>query len=566
MNFFTAIGYILNLTGAVVLFLFGMKIMSEALQKVAGNKLRYFMRTLTYDKGRAILTGFLITSLIQSSSAFTVMTVGLVNAGLVSLTQSFGLIMGANIGTTVTAWLVTFFGFSIKIQSLLLPMLALAFPLLFAKKATVRYTGEIVFGFVILFLGLNFLKEIMPDISQNHWIASTLSKQNGNGFRSLLFFVLTGFFITLIFQSSSAMFTFTLIMSINGFITFDAAAAMILGENIGTTATANITALIANRDGKRAAFFHFLFNVSGVFWALIFFHPFVNTTHFITGIFNNFLPINKVLQLSVGLSVFHSLFNICNTLIFVWFIPKIVVFTKKIIPDKATPANHPFMFVPNNIMSTTELSLLQASKELSENAMQVKNMFNTIPELLMEKEKTTFNNIYKTLKNNEAAIDKNEAKLYGFLTKISEGELSAESARMIRGFVVSIDNIETIGDLCFKTAKLIKEKNKHRAWFIQKQRDELFEMFKLVDKALRLMIKNINFETGKIDEKTVLKTEHKINKKRDKMIMDFHTYQIKNNLPYESGQYYLKFVELCEKIGDHAINVSEALAGHKFYR
>ncbi len=560
MDFFTAIGFVLNLTGAVVLFLLGMKIMSEAMQKVAGNRLRHFLQTITYKKGRAVLTGFIITALIQSSSAFTVTVVGLVNAGLVSLSQSLGLIMGANIGSTVTAWLVTLFGFSFKTETLLLPLLALAFPLLLSKKPNVRYSGEIVFGFVILFLGLGFLKDIIPELNNSGWLMSFIEEHGSGSATSLLFFVFTGFILTVIFQSSSAMFTFTLVLAVNGIINFDAAAAMILGENIGTTATANIAATVAGSNGKRAALFHFLFNITGVIWALIVFHPFVKTVQTITEFFS--LPNN--LALPVGLSAFHSLFNIINTLLFIGFVPKIDFLLKKTIHTKSKAKETSIELLSNNILSTPELSLYKAEKELAENATKVKEMFDTLPRLLLEKRDDVFKTAFKTLKHNEYIIDKNEINLYSFLTKITENELSNESARMVRGFVVSIYNIETIGDICYKMARLIKEKNKEKVWFIQKQRDELSEMFKLVDKALTLMIKNINQSETQINEKEVVKLEQKINKKRDKLLMNLHAYKVKNNLPYESGQYYMKFIEMCEKIGDHAINVSEALAGHKF--
>ena len=564
MDLTTTIGYVLNLIGAVVLFLFGMKIMSEALQKVAGNKLRHFLRTLTYNKGRAILTGFLITGIIQSSSAFTVMTVGLVNAGLVSLSQSVGLIMGANLGTTVTAWLVTFFGFSIHMQSVLLPLLALSFPLLFSKKPAVRYSGEIVFGFVILFLGLHFLKEVMPDLSQNSAVMNLLKSEGTKG--SLLFFVGLGLLITVVFQSSSAMFTFTVVMVINGFIGFDTAAAMILGENIGTTATANFTAIIANREGKRAAFFHFLFNLIGVAWVLLLFHPFVQFVHFLTHGIAPHAHTHSDFYFSLGLSVFHTLFNLTNTLLLVGFTRYLIRLVEKLIPDRQkSNALSTLTYIPNNILSVSELSLVQARQALHSNAENVLKMFHLVSALLMEKQEDAFKELFDQLKNREILLDNNEQNLYTFLSKVTAGELSHASTRLVRGFVVSINNIETIGDLCYKMGKLICEKNKQGAWFIQKQREELFELFKTVEKSLRLMIKNVTIDVQEIDETAVVKTEQKINKKRDTMIRDFHSYQIKNGLRYDSGQYYLKFIERCEKIGDHALNVSEAIAGHKFF-
>jgi phosphate:Na+ symporter len=560
MDILTVIGYLLNLTGALVLFLFGMKIMSEAMQKVAGNRLRYFLQTITYKNNRAVLTGFIITALIQSSSAFTVTTVGLVNAGLISLGQSLGLIIGANIGTTVTAWLVTFFGFSFKIETLLLPMLAAAFPLLFSKKPNVRYSGEIVFGFVIIFLGLGFLKDIIPDLSNNTMLITFIKEYGSGSSCSILLFVLTGMVLTTIFQSSSAMFTFTLVLAVNGLIGIDAAAAMILGENIGTTTTANISAIVANSDGKRAALFHFAFNVTGTVWALVLFHPFINAIHEIT----TNIPLPQSMRLPVQLSAFHSLFNIINGILFIGFVDKIEALLKKLIRKTENREDELTQILPGNIMPAPELSLFQVRKELSESAVKVKNMFEALPQLLLEKRDEVFKNVFKTLKHYEYIIDKNETSLYSFLGKITENELSNESARMVRGFVVSIDNIETIGDICYKMARLIKEKNKEKVWFIQKQRDDLSEMFKLVDKSLMLMIKNINLNGTQINEKEVVKTEQKINKKRDKLLMNLHLYKVKNNLPLESQQYFMKFIEMSEKIGDHAINVSEALAGHKF--
>ncbi len=566
MEITATISFVLKLTGAFVLFLYGMKIMSEALQKIAGHKLRQLLRSFTSNHWRAILTGFIITGIIQSSSAFTVMTVGFANAGLVSLTQAAGLIMGANVGTTVTAWLVSFFGFSFNVKSILLPLLALALPFLFSRKANLRYSGEVIFGFVILFLGLFFMKNVIPDLHQNHFLVDLLKNRDSSQIPSILFFVMAGIMLTVVFQSSSAMFAFTLVMSINGFISVEAAAAMILGENVGTTATVNIVALMANRNGKRVALFHFLFNFFGLIWALLLFHPFLNFVQFIT---DSLLPhtlSNSDFRLSVTLSVFHTIFNIANVLIIIGLIPYLMRITAWVFPLKGKKEHikSALSFLPDKLMSTSELSLVQARLAFCENAEKVSEMFMAIPELLLEKQTDTFNKIFHKLKSFEKQLDHYESDLYSFLSKITEGELSYDSTRLVRGFLIGISNIETIGDLCYKMARLIKEKNEDKAWFIQQQRDELFEMFKLTDKTLKLMIKNTSIDGSEINKEEVLKLENKINKKRDKMIRELYVYQIKHNLPFESGNYYRHFAELCEEIGDHTLNVAEALAGHKF--
>ena len=370
----------LNLLGSLALFLYGMKIMSEGLQKFAGDRLRRILTAMTTNRVTGVLTGLLITALVQSSSATTVMVVSFVNAGLLSLAQSIGVIMGANIGTTVTAWIISALGFKVDIAAFALPLLFIGLPLLFAKKSKHKSIGEFIFGFCFLFMGLSYLKNNAPDLSQNPDMLAFVQNYTDMGFLSILLFVLIGTVLTMIVQASSATMAITLIMCANGWISFELGAALVLGENIGTTITANLAALTGNTQSRRAALAHLVFNVFGVIWVLCLFVPFTSAVSwFVTDVMGTTDP---AVAVSFKLSAFHTAFNISNVCILIWFVKLIERTVCVIIPMKEQDEEYRLRFISGGMLSTAELSILQASKEIHLFAERTHRMFGMVKELM----------------------------------------------------------------------------------------------------------------------------------------------------------------------------------------
>ena len=381
---FTNFVNILTILGSLMLFLFGMKLMSEALQRLAGRRFRTLFHSLASNPLKAITAGFLITSVIQSSSAVTVMLVSFVNAGIFSLTQGLGIMMGANIGTTITAWLVTLFGFKFEFTTILLPVLGLGLPLLFIPGSRNRSYAEFVLGFAILFLGLQFMKNSLPDVNENSPIVEAISSISGDGIRQYLLFALAGFLITILIQSSSASITLTFVLCYQGYISYEAAAAMILGENLGTTITANLAAIVANKAAKRVALGHTLFNFFGLIWAFIFFGTLVSVSYnAASDIIGNHFKADNIIPL--GLSIFHTGFNLINTLILAWFIPWFRKLLEKIIVLRASEKkNYKLKYFRSRFLSVNEIDIMQAHEQIYQFGKHVTYMFSLIPEYLTE--------------------------------------------------------------------------------------------------------------------------------------------------------------------------------------
>lgn len=362
--------------------------MSESLQKVAGERMRSILAAMTSNRVKGIFTGFLITAVIQSSSATTVMVISFVNAGLLSLAESVGVIMGANIGTTVTAWLISILGFKVKMSAIAIPLIGLGFPLLFSTNAKRKSIGELIIGFSLLFIGLQYLKESVPDIKSNPEIFNFLGEYINMGYLSLLIFLFVGTLLTIVIQSSSATMALTLVLCFNGLIPFEMAAAMVLGENIGTTITANLAALVANVSAKRAARAHLLFNTFGVIWILILFHPFINIINWLVIEMGAESPLTNPSSIPIALSLFHTIFNVANVLILAWFAPVIVKIVEKIVPDKNTDEEFRLKYINVGTFSTSELSILQAQEEIRVYGERIINMFEFVKKLFeTEKDK-----------------------------------------------------------------------------------------------------------------------------------------------------------------------------------
>lgn len=552
----------LYLIGSLGLFLFGMKGMSEGIQKFAGEKLRSILSFMTKNRVMGVLTGFLITSIIQSSSATTVMVVSFVNAGLLSLVESIGVIMGANIGTTITAWIISIFGFKVKMAAVSIPLIGIGFPLLFAKKDKLKSLGEFIIGFALLFIGLDYLKNAVPDLKAHPEMFEFIKDISNNGIISTLSFILIGTLLTIVVQSSSAAMALTLVMCNNGWIGFEAGAAIVLGENIGTTVTANLAALIGNVHAKRAAMAHTVFNLIGVTWMVIFF------SYFLNGISNYMLettgnsPFTNTGSIVIGLSIFHTAFNIINTFLLVWFVKALEKLVTKVIPSKGlVDEEFRLEYIGSNILNTSEMAIIEAQKEIAIFGKRIKKMFGFIPELLGEMDKKEYAELAARTKKYEDIADRMEVEIANFLVKVSRNEISDDVSRDVRAMLREISNLEKVADIIYQMSLTIERKNTDKAWFTQTQRDRLKEMFDLVNEAFDNMLENLMAEPGKAKIKKAIELETKINSLRDK-IRDEHFISIeKGDYNIKSGLYYNHLYSACEKMGDHIFNINEAATG-----
>ena len=547
----------LKLIGSLGLFLYGMKIMSEGLQKVAGDRLRSILTAMTTNRVTGVLTGVLITALIQSSSATTVMVVSFVNAGLLTLAESISVIMGANIGTTVTAWIISIFGFKVDMAAFALPLLAIALPLIFSGKSNRKSIGEFIFGFSFLFMGLSYLKANAPDLNANPEILAFVQNYTDMGFFSILLFLFIGTILTMIVQASAATMAITLIMCANGWISLELGAALVLGENIGTTITANLAALTANTQAKRAALAHFVFNVFGVIWVLIIFHPFMELVNWVVDTF--FQSNNPEVAISYKLSAFHSIFNICNVCILIWGVKLIERTVCALIHPKEEDEEPRLRFITGGMLSTAELSILQARKEIHLFAERTHRMFGMVQDLMHTEKDDDFNKLFSRVEKYENISDNMELEIANYLNQVSEGRLSSESKLQIRAMLREVTEIESIGDSCYNLARTINRKRQTNQDFTEKQYEHIHFMMKLTDDALAQMIVVVEKpEHQSIDINKSFNIENEINNYRNQLknqnILDVNN----KEYDYQMGVYYMDIIAECEKLGDYVVNVVEA--------
>ena len=551
---------ILTLLGGLGLFLYGMKIMSDSLQRITGDNLRNILSKMTANRFRGILTGLGITSIIQSSSATTVMVVSFVNAGALTLAGAVTVIMGANIGTTVTAWIVSLLGFKFDISELVLPIIAIATPFLFIKSK--ENLGEFLIGFALLFLGLQMLTNNVPDFTDPKYVGvlEFIANMKEYGYFSTLLFVVVGTVFTFIIQSSSAMMAVTLVMCAKGLIPFEMGAALVLGENIGTTITANIAASVANKTAKQAARAHLIFNLIGVIWILILFNPVLRLIDNFSISFGGGSPLNNSSAIPVALSIFHSFFNISNSFILVWFVPQIIKIVERMVPiKKDDDEEFRLKFIPAGYMSAGELAIEPAKKEIETFSKRILKMYDMIPDLIKTREDKKYKEIYERIIKYEEITDRMEVEIANYLTKASEHDLSHKASLYISSMLRIVDNLESIGDSCNQIAITIDNKRKTGSWFEQDLRDKLNIMFEYVREALILMDENLQTNYSEITAEKANELEYKINKYRDQL-RDEHTEAIKNNAyPYQTGIYYSSLYAQYEKLADFAINVTEAV-------
>ena len=547
----------LKLIGSLGLFLYGMKIMSEGLQKVAGDRLRSILTAMTTNRVTGVLTGVLITALIQSSSATTVMVVSFVNAGLLTLAESISVIMGANIGTTVTAWIMSIFGFKVDMAAFALPLLAIALPLIFSGKSNRKSIGEFIFGFSFLFMGLSYLKANAPDLNANPEMLAFVQNYTDMGFFSILLFLFIGTILTMIVQASAATMAITLIMCANGWISLELGAALVLGENIGTTITANLAALTANTQAKRAALAHFVFNVFGVIWVLIIFHPFIQLVNWVVDTF--FQTNNPEVAISYKLSAFHSIFNICNVCLLIWGVKLIERTVCALIRPKEEDEEPRLRFITGGMLSTAELSILQARKEIHLFAERTHRMFGMVQDLLHTDKDDDFNKLFSRVEKYENISDNMELEIANYLNQVSEGRLSSESKLQIRAMLREVTEIESIGDSCYNLARTINRKRQTNQDFTEKQYEHIHFMMKLTDDALAQMIVVVEKpEHQSIDINKSFNIENEINNYRNQLknqnILDVNN----KEYDYQMGVYYMDIIAECEKLGDYVVNVVEA--------
>ncbi len=552
----------LTLIGSLGLFLYGMKMMSEALQKVAGSRLRNFLAAMTSNRFMGVVTGVSITAIIQSSSATTVMIVSFVNAGLLTLTESAGVIMGANIGTTVTAWLISILGFKVKMSILAYPIIGIGFPLIFSKKTGNQSWGQVLVGFALLFIGLEALKSSVPNIGQNPEILEFLKNFTGMGFGSSLIFLLIGTLLTVVIQSSSATMALTLVMCNNGWISFDSAAAMVLGENIGTTITANLAAVVANSAAKRAARLHLLFNVVGVIWVLSVFPVFLKGIDAIALPISGKSAFTNAGAVPIALSLFHTFFNILNVLLQIWFIKYLVNLVQKLIPEKEDEQEFKLKYIKFGMLSTSELSLLQAKKEINVYAQQTKKLFGRLENMLNEQNKRKFVKQFDKVEVGENKSDEMEVLIAKYLTKVAEGELSKESSKRISSMLRIVDEMESIGDSCLNIARAMSRARAKDDKLTPDMKEKIQEMFSLLETAFNVMIGNLEKQHYNIDKTAAEAIEKKINRYRNKLRKE-HVSDIENDkYSYQIGTLYKDIFCESEKMGDYIYDVSTSIVDY----
>nr|WP_293565637.1 Na/Pi cotransporter family protein [Prevotella sp.] len=556
-----------RLIGALALLMFGMKSMSDSLQKMAGPQLRHVLGTMTTNRLTGILTGTLITAAVQSSTATTVMTVSFVNAGLLTLAQAISVIMGANIGTTLTAWIMSA-GFSFNITDFVWPAFFFAIILIYSKKR--KIVGDFIFGISFMFLGLGTLRQtgIDMDLAHNQPVLDFFASFDPHSFKTTIVFLLIGSVLTMCVQSSAAVMAITMILCSTGVLPIYQGIALVMGENIGTTVTSNVAALTANTQARRAAMAHMVFNIFGVLWILCVFRPFI---HLVCGwvgyddVMEKSDPhfIANAAKLSFVLAAFHTTFNISNTFILVWFIPQIEKLVCKIIRPKKNADEDDFRlrFIQTGIMKTPEISVLEAQKEIHSFAERIQRMFGMVKELLGETNEDKFVKLFTRIEKYEGISDNMEIEIAKYLDQVSDSHLSDETKAKIRAMLREISEIESIGDSCYNIARTLNRRIKGKEDFIPSQYEHMHQMMELTDQALTQM--NITLVGHKVDNDANLSfnIENEINNYRNQLKSQ-NINDVNNHLyTYAIGTMYMDIVQECEKLGDYVVNVVEARMG-----
>lgn len=548
---------LIRIIGALGFFIFGMKVMSESLQLVAGAGMRKVLGTMTTNRYTGVLTGFLITAILQSSSATTVMTVSFVNAGLISLIESAGVMMGANIGTTITGWLVSLIGFKIKISAYALPIIAVGFPMLFSSKERNKKWGEVLIGFALLFMGLGELKSAVPDIKDNPEVLSFLNEFTSPGLLTRLLFVGVGTLLTVIVQSSSAAMTLTIVLTTQG-LPLDIAAAMVLGENIGTTITAELASLVANVHAKRSARIHSLFNIIGVGWMVLIMPWFLDGLQWFLALFftEGFDSSN------FALAAFHTAFNTMNVLLLVGFVPQLVKLATNSVKSKGDDDEEfRLEYISRGVVSSSEIALAEASKEMVNFGTLIKKMTDKLFELSEETKDKKINKLVNKIQKMEQLTDEMEEQINAFMIKISSSSISEQSSIELRGMLSISHDLERVADIVFKMSKDMERKHKKGVKFSKNQRERLNALSTLVHEAVDIMLGNLQKPTKEVSMVSALAKEEEINKLRGKLRKEDLKMIEEKDYNIQAGIIYRDLFNGYEKLGDHIINVTEAVLG-----
>lgn len=538
-----------------------MKVMSEALQKMAGSQLRHILGAMTTNRFTGLLTGMFVTTAVQSSTATTVMTVSFVNAGLLTLAQAISVIMGANIGTTFTAWIMTL-GFSFNMANLVFPAFFIALLLIYSKKQ--RYIGDFIFGIAFMFFAISTLggtgKEM--DLSHNQSVIDFFASFDKNSYLTILSFLGIGTVLTFCLQSSAALMAITMVLCSSGVLPIYMGIALVLGENIGTTITSNIAAMGANTQARRAAMAHLSFNVFGVIWVLLFFYPFIDMVCGFVGVDPHAENIN-VARLSVVLAAFHTTFNVFNTTILIWFIPQIERFVCMVIKSSPNKDDDDFRlrFIQSGIMKTPELSVLEAQKEIQSFAERIQRMFSMVRDLLGEKNEDKFNKIFGRIEKYEDISDNMEIEIAKYLDQVSNAHLSDDTKGKIRSMLRQISELESIGDACNNMGRTIKRKFNSKEDFNEHQYDHIHQMFELVDDSLSQMNILLKGHKEELNATRSFNIENEINNYRNQLRSENLTDINNHQYDYASGSMYMDIIQECEKLGDYVVNVVEARMG-----
>ncbi|MFA9391781.1 MAG: Na/Pi cotransporter family protein [Prolixibacteraceae bacterium] len=555
---------LLKLIGSLGFFLYGMKLMSESLQKVAGDKMRNILQAMTSNKYKGVLTGIAITAIIQSSSATTVMVVSFVNAGLLTLTESIGVIMGANIGTTVTAWLISLLGFKVDINVFALPLIGISLPFIFSKSGRKNSWGEMIIGFSIIFMGLGFLKNSVPDIHSNPAVLEFFAQYSSYGYWSILIFLVVGTLMTLIIQSSSAAMALTLVMCYNGWINFEMAAAMVMGQNIGTTITANLAAMVANSTAKQAARAHLLFNLVGVILVMIAFHPFMKLINWVCELFGLYIPMGSVTQpsfetndsLPIALSIFHTVFNILNTLILIWFIPQIAALVKWLVPSKDDDdEKFELKYIKTGLVSIDELALIQAKNEISVFIERSLKMYALVKALMKETSNKQSDKLIRKIRKYEEIADKIEEEIANFLTKSSFSELSPSSSETVNTMLKLVSRIESLNDSLYAIAEQLYLKKEKKMEFNKDMEERLNQLISMIDDLVSELPKQIIKKNPSIDVDQKRNERDDIDNYIEKLNLA-HLKDIKKGVyKYKVGIVYCDVFNELENTGNHAYHL-----------
>ena len=572
----------LALLGAVCLFLYGMKIMSEGLQKTAGSRLRSILAWMTKNRFLAIVTGVVITALIQSSSASVSMVVSFVNAGLMPLEQSLAVSFGAALGTTFTEWIIAIFGFKVKMSAFLLPLLAFAVPMLFIKRNNYKNIGELLIGFAFLFMGLDAISANVPDLSKSPEVFAWLQQFTSMGFLSILIFTLAGWIITMVIQSSAATFAIVMIMASKGWVSFDIACAMVLGASIGTSITPLLASLGGNAEAKKAALGHALFNLFGAVWLLAVFHPFVSMVTWVTkdlfglgdplALYNSVKAgasaegaslVREQVAMSIGMTMFHTIFKFCNLLIMIWFTKLYVKLLNVLIKSKKKEDEEfQLKYIQGGLMSASELNIDPAQREIVVFAGRVERMLGMVKELVHTKTGTPeFNKILSRIQKYEDITDRMEFEIGSYLNKVLDGRLSSQAKARVASLLSIISELESIGDSCNNIAKALVRKEEADAHFNEYNYSNIDEMLRLVSEAMTNMLMVLT----DIDNVTAEDLMRNYNKERE--INNFRnqcrTENIENvnqkKYPYKAGIFYMDIVCEAEKLGDFIVNVIDSM-------